>query len=101
MSVTREVRIEALLGHRFAHPELLRRFMPHIRHVHVNEMDGREPGMGDYPFDTLLATLNELNYSGWVSLEAFDFTRDSYDVASRAISHLQAALPAGVAAPTL
>ena len=83
------------------HSELLRRFMPYIRHVHVNEMDGREPGMGDYPFDTLLATLNELNYSGWVSLEAFDFTRDSYDVASRAISHLQAALPADVAAPTL
>ena len=83
------------------HPELLRRFMPHIRHVHVNEMDGREPGMGDYPFDTLLATLSELNYSGWVSLEAFDFTRDSYDVASRAISHLQAALPASVAASTL
>ena len=44
-------------------------------------MDGREPGMGDYPFDTLLATLAELNYSGWVSVEAFDFSRDSYDVA--------------------
>jgi D-psicose/D-tagatose/L-ribulose 3-epimerase len=83
------------------HPELLRRFMPHIRHVHVNEMDGREPGMGDYPFGTLLATLAELNYSGWVSLEAFDFSRDSYDVASRAISHLKAALPVTVAAQTL
>jgi D-psicose/D-tagatose/L-ribulose 3-epimerase len=83
------------------HPELLRRFMPHIRHVHVNEMDGREPGMGDYRFDTLLATLAELHYSGWVSLEAFDFSRDSYDIASRAISHLKAAMSAGVAAQTL
>lgn len=80
------------------HTELLRRFMPHIRHVHVNEMDGREPGMGDYPFDTLLATLAQLNYCGWVSLEAFDFSRDSYDVAARAISHLKAATPDGVAA---
>ena len=80
------------------HTELLRRFMPHIRHVHVNEMDGREPGMGDYPFDTLLATLAQLNYCRWVSLEAFDFSRDSYDVAARAISHLKAATPDGVAA---
>jgi D-psicose/D-tagatose/L-ribulose 3-epimerase len=83
------------------HPELLRRFMPHIRHVHVNEMDGREPGMGDYRFDILLAALAELHYSGWVSLEAFDFSRDSYDVASRAISHLKAAVPASLAAQTL
>lgn len=83
------------------HTELIRRHFRYIAHVHVNEMDGREPGMGDYPFDTLFATLSDLNYSGWVSLEAFDFTRDCYEVASRAISHLQAALPAGVAAPTL
>jgi sugar phosphate isomerase/epimerase len=64
-------------------------------------MDGREPGMGDYPFDALLATLAELEYPGWVSVEAFDFSRDSYDVASRAISHLKAAIPARVAAHTL
>jgi sugar phosphate isomerase/epimerase len=83
------------------HTELVRKFRSHIRHVHVNEMDGREPGMGDYPFDALLATLAELEYPGWVSVEAFDFSRDSYDVASRAISHLKAAIPARVAAHTL
>lgn len=82
------------------HPKLVREFMPYIRHVHVNEMDGCEPGAGDYPFEPLLATLAELDYAGWVSVEAFDFTRDSYDVASRAISHLKAAIPARVAAPT-
>jgi D-psicose/D-tagatose/L-ribulose 3-epimerase len=83
------------------HTELVRKFRLHIRHVHVNEMDGREPGMGDYPFEPLLATLAELDYPGWVSVEAFDFSRDSYDVASRAISHLKASLPARVAAQTL
>jgi D-psicose/D-tagatose/L-ribulose 3-epimerase len=83
------------------HPELVRKFISHIRHVHVNEMDGREPGMGDYPFDALLGTLSELDYPGWVSVEAFDFSRDSYDVASRAISHLKAAIPAKAAAQRL
>jgi len=87
------------------HTELVRKFKSHIRHVHVNEMDGREPGMGDYPFDALLATLADIEYPGWVSVEAFDFSRDSYDVASRAISHLKAArhtgAPSRVAAHTL
>ena len=83
------------------HTELVRKFRRYIRHVHVNEMDGCEPGMGDYAFDVLLATLADLEYSGWVSVEAFDFSRDSYDVAARAISHLKASLPAQAAAQKL
>jgi sugar phosphate isomerase/epimerase len=75
------------------HADLLRKYFRHIRHVHVNELDGREPGMGDYDFSKVLAVLVELNYQHWVSLEAFDFTRDAREVAGRAISHLQSALP--------
>ena len=73
------------------HEVLLERYFPHIRHVHVNEMDGREPGMGDYDFLNLLRKLSEMNYAGWVSLEAFDFSRDPRDIAARAIQTLQAA----------
>jgi D-psicose/D-tagatose/L-ribulose 3-epimerase len=73
------------------HTTLIDRYFPHIRHVHVNEMDGREPGMGDYNFLSLLSKLTELNYSGWVSLEAFDFSRNARDVAARAIETLKTA----------
>lgn len=73
------------------HAELIRRHAPYIKHVHVNEMDGREPGMGNYDFSTLLRTLDEIGYSGWVSLEAFDFSRDPCEVAARSINHLKAA----------
>jgi sugar phosphate isomerase/epimerase len=79
------------------HPELVRQYSAYIRHVHVNEMDGREPGMGDYDFAALLHALTEVNYSGWVSLEAFDFSRDPRQVAARAIDHLKACLPAAAA----
>ena len=75
------------------HEALLRRYAPYIHHVHVNELDGREPGMGDYDFETLLATLRELNYSGWVSVEAFDFSRDANEIARRAIDALKGASP--------
>jgi sugar phosphate isomerase/epimerase len=73
------------------HEVLLERYFPHIRHIHVNEMDGREPGMGDYDFLNLLRKLSEMNYAGWVSLEAFDFSRDPRDIAARALETLQAA----------
>lgn len=76
------------------HAELVRKYAPYIHHVHVNELDGREPGMGNYDFSALLTALGELNYSGWVSLEAFDFSRDAGEVAARALNHLKAARPA-------
>jgi D-psicose/D-tagatose/L-ribulose 3-epimerase len=73
------------------HSELVRRYASHIRHVHVNEMDGREPGMGNYDFESLLHTLSDLNYTGWVSLEAFDFSRAPTEIAQRAIDRLRQA----------
>jgi D-psicose/D-tagatose/L-ribulose 3-epimerase len=73
------------------HEVLIERYWNLIRHVHVNEMDGKEPGMGDYNFLNLLQKLTEINYSGWISLEAFDFSRNPRDVAARAIETLKAA----------
>lgn len=75
------------------HQVLLRKYAPYIQHVHLNELDGREPGMGDYDFETVVNTLEELNYSGWLSVEAFDFSRDARQVAARAIEHLRGAQP--------
>jgi D-psicose/D-tagatose/L-ribulose 3-epimerase len=80
------------------HAELIRRYAAHIAHIHVNELDGQEPGRGEYDFARLLETANELDYRGWISVEAFDFSRDSREIAERAITHLKAseATPAEV-----
>ena len=72
------------------HADLLRRFAPYIQHVHVNENDGREPGQGDYDFATLLSVLADLNYAGWISLEAFDFSRPAREIAAGSLAHLKA-----------
>jgi sugar phosphate isomerase/epimerase len=84
-----------------SHTELVRKYFPYIRHVHVNEMDGQEPGRGHYNFGPLLNTLAELDYSGWVSLEAFDFTRDPRQVAAGAITHLKASVSRPLSTPIL
>ena len=72
-----------------AHTELVKRYIAYIEHVHVNEMNGEECGRGDYDFKSLLKTLAELDYRGWVSLEVFDFSRTPEEIAGTAIRHLK------------
>jgi D-psicose/D-tagatose/L-ribulose 3-epimerase len=70
---------------------LLREYYPHIRHVHLNEMDGQRPGARTFPFPLVLRTLRELNYRGWLSVEVFNFQPDGETVAREAFQYLQSA----------
>jgi D-psicose/D-tagatose/L-ribulose 3-epimerase len=71
-----------------AHRSLVERHFPLIRHVHVNETDGGHCGTGDYDFAPVLSTLKRLDYQGWVSLEAFDFTPGAERIASESLRYL-------------
>lgn len=70
------------------HAALVDRHFELIRHIHVNEMDGRHPGAGDYDFKPLLGVLKRRNYQGWVSLEAFDFTPGPDKVVEASLHYL-------------
>ena len=83
-----------------SHTELVRRYFSHIAHIHVNEMDGREPGTGNYNFATLMQTLAELQYRDWVSLEVFDFTRGADVIAGGALNHLRQQLQSAASSPS-
>jgi len=72
------------------HAALLDRFFPLIRHVHVNEIDGRHPGTGNYDFRSVLEVLLRREYRGWVSLEVFDFKPGAPAIAAESLSHLEA-----------
>ena len=71
------------------HASLVERYFELIEHIHVNETDGKHCGAGDYDFAPLLATLKNLNYAGWISLEAFDFSPGAETIARESIRHLQ------------
>jgi D-psicose/D-tagatose/L-ribulose 3-epimerase len=64
--------------------ELIRKHLGSIRHVHLNELDGRYPGSGSYDFLNVLKTLQRLKYDGWLSVEVFDFKPDGKTVAGNA-----------------
>ena len=68
---------------------LIREHFPSIRHVHLNEMDGRRPGTAGFPFESVLRTLKLCGYTGWVSVEVFDFKPDGETVARQAYEFLQ------------
>jgi D-psicose/D-tagatose/L-ribulose 3-epimerase len=70
------------------HAALVEKYFDLIRHVHVNEMDGRHPSMGNYDFQPVLRTLERLGYRGWISLEAFDFSFGAEKIARESIDYL-------------
>jgi len=71
------------------HPDLVDRYFDYIRHVHVNEFDGKHPGQGDYNFRALLEVLARRSYGGWVSAEVFDFSPGAEVIAEESLRHLQ------------
>lgn len=69
--------------------ELIRRHFAQIRHVHLNEMDGKRPGAGTYDFRRTIEALAELGYQGWLSVEAFDFAPGGDTIARESIQFLE------------
>jgi len=80
------------------HSALIERNFDLIRHIHVNEMDGRRPGTGNYDFRSLFRTLDRLGYRGWISLEVFDFKPDADTVALESIKYLKSQAETALAA---
>ena len=71
------------------HAALLDRHYELIRHVHVNELDGRHCGAGSYDFKPILSVLKRRNFPGWVSLEAFDFAPGAEELANDSLRYLE------------
>jgi D-psicose/D-tagatose/L-ribulose 3-epimerase len=44
---------------------------PVLKHVHISENDRGTPGSGQVNWDEVFTTLKEINYDGWLTIEAF------------------------------
>lgn len=49
----------------------IRALAPVLRHVHISENDRGTPGSGHVPWVETFKTLREVNYDGWLTIEAF------------------------------
>ena len=74
------------------HHALVDRHFDFIRHVHINELDGKHPGAGTYDFAPLFDVLRRRDYRFWVSLEAFDFSFGAETIARDTMGHVESVI---------
>ena len=77
---------------REAHADVVDKHYELIRHVHINEMDGRHPGTGNYAFKLVFDILARRGYQRWVSLEVFDFTAGAETIANESLRYIESIL---------
>jgi len=66
----------------------------HLRHVHVNDANGRGPGFGRVLFSPILQRLRASDYQGYISVEVFQFDPDPRTIAARSVGYLRGILEA-------
>ena len=71
--------------------EVLRRFLAsgHIAHVQANDRNRRGPGQGDTDQRPVLQALKEMNYTGWVAVEPFEYIPDGPGCAAASALHVR------------
>ena len=70
-------------------PQIIRESWPHFAHFHANDRNLKGPGFGDVDFKPIAATLKEVGYQGFVSVEVFNFDEGAEAIASRSLEYLR------------
>jgi sugar phosphate isomerase/epimerase len=74
-------------------PDLIRQNAGLLAHFHANDANLGGPGFGEVDFAPTLQTLQAVGYTGWVSVEAFDFTPGIETVARESLRYLKEKAP--------
>ena len=69
-------------------PQIIRESWPHFAHFHANDKNLKGPGFGDVDFTPIAATLHEVGYRGYVSVEVFKFEEGPEVIAGKSIEYL-------------
>ena len=60
-----------------------------MAHFHTNDDNGYLPGSGNVDYPPIIEALKEINYTGYLSTEVFNFEPDPETIARRSIEFLQ------------
>lgn len=70
-------------------PEQIRQSAPYLAHFHANDDNGKGPGTGNADYEGISAALLEVGYSGYLSVEVFDFEPDPETIATESLKTLR------------
>jgi sugar phosphate isomerase/epimerase len=81
--------VKAMLGESTPIPDLVRQFAGVTHHFHANDGNKLGPGMGPTDFHPIFAALRDTGYSGWVSVEVFDYSPGCEQIARESLRYMQ------------
>jgi sugar phosphate isomerase/epimerase len=72
-------------------PQIIAESWPHFAYFHANDKNLKGPGFGDVDFKPIAAALRDVGYTGYVSVEVFDFEEGPEVIANKSIQYLKTA----------
>ncbi|MDA7980443.1 MAG: sugar phosphate isomerase/epimerase [Pirellulales bacterium] len=83
---------KAMTSEREEIPDIIATHANRLEHFHANDPNLLGPGMGELQFESILKSLRDSNYQGWISVEVFDYSPGAVKIAQESIDYLRQCL---------
>jgi len=84
--------VKAMLSETTPIPELIARYADVTGHFHVNDDNLLGPGMGRTDYHPIFEALLKTGYSGWVSVEVFDYSPGAEFIARESLRYMRSVM---------
>jgi sugar phosphate isomerase/epimerase len=81
--------VKAMAAETAPTPDVIRANRALLHHFHANDANKRGPGFGATDFKPIFRALKDVNYTGWVSVEVFDYSPDPDTIARDSIRYMR------------
>ena len=70
-------------------PDIIRANREFLHHFHANDPNKRGPGFGKVEFKPIFQALKDVTFTGWVSVEVFDYSPDPETITRESIRYMR------------